>query len=100
MCIDRRKRFPFGGVTPIGCLAVGEQSIVTLLTGLVPSSVGRVELATGWSAGQLKIGSFARSERVANWNEGIRIETGDAPPARFKKSAVRRVQFSAGWPAE
>ncbi len=32
-----------------------------------------VHLATGWDAGQLKVGSFARSERMAKWNEGLRI---------------------------
>lgn len=31
-------------------------------------------LSTGWDAGQLKVGSIARSERLAKWNEGIRIE--------------------------
>jgi len=31
-------------------------------------------LAVGWSADQLKVGSFARSERMAKWNEGLRIE--------------------------
>ena len=31
-------------------------------------------LAVGWSAGQLKVGSFARSERMAKWNEVLRIE--------------------------
>ena len=31
-------------------------------------------LATGWNTGQLKVGSFARSERMAKWNEGLRIE--------------------------
>lgn len=38
-------------------------------------------LATGWDAGQLKVGSFARSERMAKWNEMLRIEEalGDAP---------------------
>ena len=35
-----------------------------------------VHLATGLNAGQLKVGSFARSERMAKWNEGVRIETG------------------------
>ena len=30
-------------------------------------------LATGWDAGQLKVGSFARSERMAKWNEGLRL---------------------------
>ena len=47
--------------------------------------VAIVHLATGWNAGQLKVGSFARSERMAKWNEGIRIETGDHPPAGFAK---------------
>jgi enolase len=36
-------------------------------------------LATGWDAGQLKVGSFSRSERMAKWNEAIRIE--DDPQA-------------------
>src|SRR6185437_11547682 len=34
-----------------------------------------VHLATGLNAGQLKVGSFSRSERMCKWNEGIRIET-------------------------
>lgn len=39
-------------------------------------------LATGWDAGQLKVGSFARSERMAKWNEMLRIEEalGNAAP--------------------
>jgi enolase len=32
-----------------------------------------VHLAVGWGAYQLKVGSFARSERMAKWNEGLRI---------------------------
>ncbi len=32
-----------------------------------------VHLAIGWGAPQLKVGSFARSERMVKWNEGIRI---------------------------
>jgi len=31
-------------------------------------------LAYGWDAGQIKVGSFARSERMAKWNECLRIE--------------------------
>ena len=31
-------------------------------------------LSTGWDAGQLKVGSFTRSERMAKWNEMLRIE--------------------------
>jgi enolase len=36
-------------------------------------------LAVGWGARQLKVGSFARSERMAKWNEVLRIveEIGD-----------------------
>ncbi len=30
-------------------------------------------LSVGWDAGQLKVGSFARSERMAKWNELLRI---------------------------
>ena len=42
-----------------------------------------VHLATGWNAGQLKVGSFARSERMAKWNEAIRIEEMLGAEARF-----------------
>ncbi|MFT4506310.1 phosphopyruvate hydratase [Caballeronia sp. 15711] len=42
-----------------------------------------VHLATGWNTGQLKVGSFARSERTAKWNEGLRIEGELGPKAVF-----------------
>jgi enolase len=42
-----------------------------------------VHLAIGWGAGQLKVGSFARSERMAKWNEALRIEEALGPNARF-----------------
>ena len=32
-----------------------------------------VHLAVGWGVKQLKVGSFARSERMAKWNEGLRV---------------------------
>jgi enolase len=32
-----------------------------------------VHLAVGWGVGQLKVGSFTRSERMAKWNEGLRL---------------------------
>jgi enolase 1/2/3 len=32
-----------------------------------------VHLAVGWGVRQLKVGSFTRSERMAKWNEGLRI---------------------------
>jgi enolase len=42
-----------------------------------------VHLATGWNAGQLKVGSFSRSERMAKWNEAIRLETRAGAPSGF-----------------
>ena len=45
-------------------------------------------LAVGWDAGQLKVGSFSRSERMAKWNECLRIEEEMEGDARF-----------AGWSA-
>jgi len=42
-----------------------------------------VHLAVGWSVGQLKVGSFARSERMAKWNEALRIEERLGARARF-----------------
>jgi Enolase, C-terminal TIM barrel domain len=44
-----------------------------------------VHLAVGWNAGQLKVGSFARSERMAKWNEGLRIEAALGPAAPFAR---------------
>ena len=42
-----------------------------------------VHLAVGWGTGQLKVGSFARGERMAKWNEGLRIEEMLGDRARF-----------------
>lgn len=36
--------------------------------------VSIAHLSVGWNAGQFKVGSFARSERMAKWNELLRIE--------------------------
>jgi enolase len=45
--------------------------------------VSIAHLAVGWNAGQLKVGSFARSERMAKWNEVLRIEEAMGSSARF-----------------
>ena len=37
----------------------------------------------GWQIPQIKVGSFARSERMAKWNELIRIEESLGAGARF-----------------
>ena len=42
-----------------------------------------VHLAVGWGSGQLKVGSFARSERMAKWNEALRIEQALGATAYF-----------------
>jgi enolase len=47
-----------------------------------------VHLAVGWDAGQLKVGSFARSERMAKWNEALRIEATPGASAVFAGRSV------------
>ena len=53
-----------------------------------------VHLAVGWDAGQLKVGSFARSERMAKWNEGLRIAETLGAAAPFAGRAVLPRQSS------
>ena len=63
-----------------------------------------VHLAIGWGAGQLKVGSFARSERMAKWNEALRIEEALGSKARFagldetpmRRRAVRPAEPASG----
>jgi enolase len=50
------------GWSPIVSARSGESEDVTI-----------VHLAVGWGAPLLKVGAFARSERMAKWNEGLRI---------------------------
>jgi enolase len=45
-------------------------------------------LAVGWDAGQLKVGSFARSERMAKWNEVLRIEEALGASAKYAGRAA------------
>ncbi len=52
--------------------AAGWGAIVSARSGET-EDVTIVHLAVGWGAKQLKVGSFARSERMAKWNEGLRI---------------------------
>ena len=47
----------------------GYRAIVSARSGET-EDVSIVHLAVGWGVGQLKVGSFARSERMAKWNEG------------------------------
>ena len=41
------------------------------------------DLAVGWLAGQIKVGSTTRSERTAKWNRLLRIEAELGEDARF-----------------
>ena len=50
----------------------GWESIVSARSG-ESEDVTIVHLAVGWGVKQLKVGSFSRSERMAKWNEGLRI---------------------------
>ncbi len=47
-----------------------------------------VHLAVGWACGQLKVGSFTRGERMAKWNEMLRVEEALGGRARFAGGAV------------
>ena len=51
----------------------GYRAIVSARSGET-EDVSIVHLAVGWGVPQLKVGSFARSERMAKWNEALRIE--------------------------
>jgi enolase len=61
-----------GGMATIISARSGETEDATL-----------AHLAVGWDCGQLKVGSFARSERMAKWNEMLRIAEQAGAQARF-----------------
>jgi enolase len=62
--------------------AAGFGTIVSARSG-ESEDVAIAHLAVGWNAGQLKVGAFARSERLAKWNELLRIEDAMGGDARF-----------------
>ena len=68
-----------------------------------------VHLAVGWGVPQLKVGSFARSERMAKWNEALGLlcavhemtMTGDIFRSRIATRGVVVVDLETGgtvWP--
>jgi enolase len=65
----------------------GFSTIVSARSGET-EDVSIAHLAVGWNAGQLKVGSFARSERMAKWNEVLRIEESLGASARFAGAAA------------
>jgi enolase len=47
-----------------------------------------VHLAVGWQVGQLKVGSFTRGERMAKWNEMLRVAEALGGRAQFAGGTV------------
>ncbi len=64
---------------------VGYAGIVSARSGETEDTT-IVHLAVGWGVGQLKVGSFARGERMAKWNEALRIEERLGARARFGRT--------------
>ncbi len=62
--------------------AAGFAAIVSARSGET-EDVSIAHLAVGWNAGQLKVGSIARGERTAKWNEVLRIEEALGANARY-----------------
>lgn len=64
------------------------------MSGIVSARSGETEdvtiahLAVGWEVPQLKVGSFARSERMAKWNEVLRIAEALGPDGAFAGAAA------------
>ena len=67
--------------------SVGYAGIVSARSGETEDTT-IVHLAIGWGSGQLKVGSFARGERMAKWNEALRIEERLGERARFAGAAA------------
>jgi len=66
---------------------VGWSAIVSARSGETEDTT-IVHLAVGWGVPQLKVGSFSRSERMAKWNEVLRIETALGGRGRFAGAAA------------
>lgn len=62
--------------------AQGWSSVVSARSGET-EDLSIVDLSVGWNAGQIKVGSFARSERMAKWNALLRIEEELGSGAKF-----------------
>jgi len=73
--------------------AAGWSSIVSARSGET-EDVTIVHLAVGWAAGQLKVGSCARSERTAKWNEALRIEEALGDRAILGRLPVRQLLWT------
>ena len=78
--------------------AAWQAALAGRLAGIVSARSGETEdvsivhLAVAWGIGQLKVGAFARGERMAKWNEALRIEQELGPRARFPGRRVFGIQ--------
>ena len=68
-CWDAAREVGFGAIVSARS---GETEDVTI-----------IHLAVGWGVPGFKVGSFTRSERMAKWNEGLRIEEALGARATF-----------------
>ena len=72
-----------------GALAAGYTAVVSHRSGETEDTT-IADLAAGTAAGQIKTGSLSRSDRVAKYNQLLRIEEELGPDARFAgRSALR-----------
>lgn len=67
--------------------ALGHAGIVSARSGETEDTT-IVDLAIAWGTGQLKVGAFARGERMAKWNAALRIEERLGARARFAGGSV------------
>jgi enolase len=68
--------------------AAGWNAIVSARSGETEDTT-ITHLSVGWNAGQLKVGSFSRSERMAKWNEALRIEEATRAPFAGRRALFR-----------
>jgi enolase len=75
--------------------AAGFGAIVSARSGET-EDVTIAHLAFGWDAGQIKVGSMARSERLAKWNECLRIEEELGADAVFAGGSALKLHATRG----
>lgn len=75
--------------------AAGYSSVVSARSGET-EDVTISHLATGLGAGQLKVGSFTRSERMAKWNECLRIQDALGPDSFVGGAPLAKTWWGKG----
>jgi enolase len=75
-------------------IAAGWNTIVSARSG-ESEDVTIAHLAVGWNARQIKVGSFSRSERMAKWNELLRIEEALCHGAAYAGASIFALRTNA-----